>query len=175
MAVFATGHCFHYWWSYLLFAPECKGLTCMLDPLLYRWGVPPVVIRCVQRVVLQTWITTQGPAIVMVLYVGKCIGFVWNLCWGIGNFTQFPVLLTGILGHCSYELSLAHMCRCCCYNQVETSPIFSEHVRVNQWSPFFSGEVRFFLDINRWTSGGDFVNYVEPTTCFSLFLMSYLL
>ena len=44
-------------------------LTSMLDPLLYRWGVPPVVIRCVhwtmQMWVLQTWITAQGPAIVM--------------------------------------------------------------------------------------------------------------
>ena len=41
----------------------------MLDPLLYRWSVAPVVIRCVhwtmQREVLQTWITSQGPAIVM--------------------------------------------------------------------------------------------------------------
>ena len=44
-------------------------LTCMLDPLIYRWGVPPVVIKCVhwtiQRGVLQTWITAQGPVIVM--------------------------------------------------------------------------------------------------------------
>ena len=41
----------------------------MLDPLLYRWGVPPVVIRCVHRTmqmeVLQTWISTLGLAIVM--------------------------------------------------------------------------------------------------------------
>ena len=41
----------------------------MLDPLLYRWAVPPVVISCVhwtmQRGVQQTWITAQGPAIVM--------------------------------------------------------------------------------------------------------------
>ena len=60
----------HYWWSYILFAPECKGLTCMLDPLLYRWGVPPVVIRCVhwtmQSGVLQTWITIQSPVVVMI-------------------------------------------------------------------------------------------------------------
>ena len=34
----------HYWWSYILFSPECKELTSMLDPLLYRWGVPLVVI-----------------------------------------------------------------------------------------------------------------------------------
>ena len=58
----------HYWWS-ILFAPECKELTCMLDPLLYRWGVPPVVIRCVhwtmQSGVLQTWITIQSPVVVM--------------------------------------------------------------------------------------------------------------
>ena len=61
----------HYWWSYILFAPEWKELTCMLDPLLYRWGFPPVVIRCVhwsmQRGVLQTWVTAQSPAIVMFL------------------------------------------------------------------------------------------------------------
>ena len=61
----------HYWWNYILFAPEWKGLTCMLDPLLYRWGVPPVVIRCVhwtmQSGVLQTWITIQSPVVVMKL------------------------------------------------------------------------------------------------------------
>ena len=41
----------------------------MLDPLLYRWGVPPVVIRCVhwtmQMWVLQTWIKALGLYIVM--------------------------------------------------------------------------------------------------------------
>ena len=41
----------------------------MLDPLLYRWGVPPVVIRCVhwtmQMGVLLTWIMAQSTAIVM--------------------------------------------------------------------------------------------------------------
>ena len=41
----------------------------MLDPLLYRWGVPLVVIRCLhwtmQMWVLQTWIIAQGLAIVM--------------------------------------------------------------------------------------------------------------
>ena len=56
------------WWSYILFSPECKELTSMLDPLLYRWGVPPVVIRCVhwtmQMWILQTWIKAQGLAIV---------------------------------------------------------------------------------------------------------------
>ena len=59
----------HYWWSYILFSPECKELTSMLDPLLYRWGVPPVLIRCVhwtmQMWVLQTWIIAQGLATVM--------------------------------------------------------------------------------------------------------------
>ena len=37
--------------------------------IIYRWGVPPVVIRCVhwtmQMWVLQTWIIAQGLAIVM--------------------------------------------------------------------------------------------------------------
>ena len=41
----------------------------MLDPLLYRWGVPPVVIRCVhwtmQSGVLQTCIKALGLANVM--------------------------------------------------------------------------------------------------------------
>ena len=59
----------HYWWSYILFSPECKELTSMLNPLLYRWSVPPVVIRCVhwtmQMWVLQTWIKAQGLAILM--------------------------------------------------------------------------------------------------------------
>ena len=59
----------HYWWSYILFSPECKELTSMLDPLLYRWGVPPIVIRCVhwtmQMGVLQTWIKAQDIVIVM--------------------------------------------------------------------------------------------------------------
>ena len=59
-----------YWWSYTSFAPECKELTCMLDPLLYRWGVPPVVISCVhwtmQKGVLQNcMLTPQSPAIIM--------------------------------------------------------------------------------------------------------------
>ena len=59
----------YYWWSYILFSPECKEWTSMLDPLLYRWGVPPVVIGCVhwtmQMWALQTWIKAQGLAIVM--------------------------------------------------------------------------------------------------------------
>ena len=59
----------HYWWSYISFSPVCKELTSMLDPLLYRWGVPPVVIRCVhwtmQSGVLQTWIKALGLANVM--------------------------------------------------------------------------------------------------------------
>ena len=66
----------HYWWSYILFSPECKELTSMLDPLLYRWGVPPVVIRCVhwtmQMWVLQTWIKALGLYIVMIHFV-----YVW--------------------------------------------------------------------------------------------------
>ena len=65
----------HYWWSYILFSPECKELTSMLDPLLYRWGVLPVVIRCVhwtmQMWVLQTWIKALGLYIVMSLPVGR--------------------------------------------------------------------------------------------------------
>ena len=65
----------HYWWSYILFSPECKELTSMLDPLLYRWGVPPVVIRCVhwtmQMWVLQAWIKAQGIAIVMEFVFNK--------------------------------------------------------------------------------------------------------
>ena len=48
-----------------------KELTCMPDPLIHRWGVPPVVIRCVhwtmQRGLLQTWLTALGPAIIMLL------------------------------------------------------------------------------------------------------------
>ena len=63
----------HYCWGYKLFSSECKELTSMLDPLLYRWGVPPVVIRCVhvtmQMWVLPTWIKAQGFAIVMSLYI----------------------------------------------------------------------------------------------------------
>ena len=67
--VFELRKSVHYWWSYILFSPECKELTSMLDPLLYRWGVPPVVIRCVhwtmQMGVLQTWIKALGLDIVM--------------------------------------------------------------------------------------------------------------
>ena len=67
--VFESRKSVHYWWSYISFAPECKELTCIQDPLSYRWGVPPVVIRCVdwtmQREVLQTWITPQRPTILM--------------------------------------------------------------------------------------------------------------
>ena len=67
--VFEWRQSVHYWWSYILFSPECKELTSMLDPLLYRWGVPPVVIRCVrwtmQSGVQQTWIKALGIANVM--------------------------------------------------------------------------------------------------------------
>ena len=70
----------HYWWSYISFSPECKELPSMLDPLLYRWGVPPVVIRCVhwtmQMWVLQTWIKAQGIAIVMEY---NQIGGLWQI------------------------------------------------------------------------------------------------
>ena len=54
----------------------------MLDPPLCRWGVPPVVIRCVhwtmQMWVLQTWIIAQGLAIVME-YI--CVTFTMLLLW----------------------------------------------------------------------------------------------
>ena len=80
--VFKCRKSVHYWWSYILFSQECKELTSMLDPLLYRWGVPPVVIRCVhwtmQMWVLQTWIIAQGPVIVM-----QCnyLPFPWFRCY----------------------------------------------------------------------------------------------
>ena len=35
--VFESRKSVHYWWSYIPFTPECKELTCLLDPLLYRW------------------------------------------------------------------------------------------------------------------------------------------
>ena len=37
---------------------------------------------------------------------------------------------------------------------------------MSEWTNglIFSGEVRFFPDIDRGTSGGDFENYIEPTT-----------
>ena len=76
--VFELRKSVHYWWSCIWFAPECKELTCMLDPLIYRWGVPPVVIRCVhwtiQRGVLQTWLTALGPAVVMLLKIAGLSG-----------------------------------------------------------------------------------------------------
>ena len=40
---------------------------------------------------------------------------------------------------------------------------------------FFGKSLIFFPDIHPGMSGGDFENYAEPTTCFSLFLMSYSL
>ena len=71
--VFELRKSVHYWWSYILFSPECKELTSMLDPLLYRWGVPPVVIRCVhwtmQSGVLQTCIKALGLANVMNVWI----------------------------------------------------------------------------------------------------------
>ena len=73
--VFDSRKSVHSWWSYISCSPECKELTCMLDPLLYRWGIPPVVIRCVhltmRRGVLQTWITAQSPTIVMVAILSR--------------------------------------------------------------------------------------------------------
>ena len=84
----------HYWWSYILFSPECKELTGMLDPLLYRWSVPPVVIRCVhwtmQMEVLQTWIKAQGLAIVMV--ESMCLLFVsWQSDHFWQRYSQFHI------------------------------------------------------------------------------------
>ena len=77
----------HYWWSYILFSPECKELTSMLDPLLYRWGVPPVVIRCVhwtmQMWVLQTWIKALGLYIVMFNTLRE---------WNMTNIRQIAIL-----------------------------------------------------------------------------------
>ena len=59
----------HYWWSYILFAPECKELTCMLDPLLLQVGCPTCCYQvCAldhEREVQQTWITIQSPVVVM--------------------------------------------------------------------------------------------------------------
>ena len=78
----------HYWWSYILFSPECKELTSMLDPLLYRWGVPPVVIRCVhwtmQSGVLQTWIKALGLANVMFISI-----FLMKMCLFLSNQVKF--------------------------------------------------------------------------------------
>ena len=77
----------HYWWSYILFSPECKELTSMLDPLLYRWGVPPVVIRCVhwtmQMGVLLAWIMAQSTAIVMMIQknLWRYISFLYNMLY----------------------------------------------------------------------------------------------
>ena len=82
----------HYWWSYILFSPECKELTSMLDPLLYRWGVPPVVIRCVhwtmQMWVLQAWVKAQGIAIVMLSGLLSTEIFISTGEWG----AQMPPL-----------------------------------------------------------------------------------
>ena len=75
----------HYWWSNILFSPGCKELTSMLDPLLYRWGVPPVVIRGVhwtmQMGVLLTLIMAQSTDIVMGLVL-LCNNLLLK-CWFI--------------------------------------------------------------------------------------------
>ena len=96
----------HYWWSYILFAPECNEFTCMIDPLLYRWGVPPVVIRCVhwtmQRGVLQTWITLQSPVVVMNLNQSMPAdtitpGVTWLLACTYWQVYDGQILALGIL------------------------------------------------------------------------------
>ena len=89
----------HYWWSYILFSPERKELTSMPDPLLYRWGVPPVVIRCVhwtmQMWVLQTWNKAQGLAILMsCIILLKFINHMWYL---IENALRFRKTATSIV------------------------------------------------------------------------------
>ena len=57
-----------YWWSYILFSPECR-VNQHARPSTIQVGCPPVVIRCVhwtmQMWVLQTRIIAQGLAIVM--------------------------------------------------------------------------------------------------------------
>ena len=49
------------------------------------------------------------------------------------------------------------------FTRLELVPYFPD---MSGWTsgPIFSGEVRFFPDIDRGTSGGDFENYAEPTT-----------
>ena len=83
----------HYRWSYILFSPECKELTSMLDPLLYRRGVPPVVIRCVhwtmQMGVLQTWIKAQGIAVVM---NSDCKSGCFQTSWNPTNKMSYWIL-----------------------------------------------------------------------------------
>ena len=48
-------------------------------------------------------------------------------------------------------------------NRLRPVPYFPD---MSGWTsgPIFSGEVRFFPDIDRGTSGGGFVNYAEPMT-----------
>ena len=99
----------HYWWSYILFSPECKELTSMLDPLLYRWGVPPVVIRCVhwtmQMGVLLTWIMAQSTAIVMSKVRCNSQSFIpKDLCRPHAGSTQWSMWVC-LFNHCSHCLS----------------------------------------------------------------------
>ena len=90
----------HYWWSYISFSPECKELTSMLDPLLYRWGVPPVVIRCVhwtmQMWVLQTWIKALGLAIVKVYTPTSNPQFATGVCYWLTTWWSWQQFRTCI-------------------------------------------------------------------------------
>ena len=107
--VFESRKSVHYWWSYISFAPEFKELTCMLDPLLYRWGVPPVVIRCVHRTmrrgVVQTWITPQSPTVVMekLLHKYEFHGIHGELLSWIRSFLSMRTQSVVVEGCCSPE------------------------------------------------------------------------
>ena len=65
-------------------------------------------------------------------------------------------LWLGTFGCADQELGYAVIIR------LGLSPYFPD---MSGWTsgPIFSGEVRFFPDIDRGTSGGDFENYAEPT------------
>ena len=137
----------HYWWSYILFSPECKELTSMLDPLLYRWGVPPVVIRCVhwtmQSGVPQTCIKALGLANVMTwTIVDSSFILPYSVSW------QQWIKCAGELNHHSTHWLLGDMAVisiCTFFWHIVTMDILSNchWIPLNQhWSKFWIDALR---------------------------------
>ena len=137
----------HYWWSYISFSPECKELTSMLDPLWYRWGVPPVVIRCVhwtmQRGVLQTWIKALALANVMFYPTRRMQIQPLNSLKTVSKVGDLSSMIA-MTAHCFGALSQVHAIGHCVIGQ-ERDLFWPDWLNwsVCPWVPLF--EIQIFL------------------------------
>ena len=126
----------HYWWSYILFATKCKGLTSMQEPLSYRRDISFVVISCVpwtmQRGAQPHCIIPHSPANV-VNYLEQYLGFFFfkgcvSLVLQNGDTPEFQITVHACLfimifmpvySHSIWVYSLNQICVWC-----QPTPLF---------------------------------------------------